>query len=145
MALQLCTRAKLLQSCPTLCDPMDCSPPGSSVHGILQAGMLEWIAIFFSRKSSQRRDQTHVSLCLLHWRADSLPLVPPGKPIYPKRLILSQELCSDCFHLSLPEKSSSFFLHSKILLILWRTLDFSSYLCQHSPSNKLTLNLLIVL
>ena len=37
------------QSCPTLCDPMDCSPPGSSVHGILQAGILEWIAILFSR------------------------------------------------------------------------------------------------
>ena len=34
-----------LQSCPTLCDPMDCSPPGSSVHGILQAGILEWIAM----------------------------------------------------------------------------------------------------
>ena len=113
MALELCMCAKSLQLCPTLCDSMDCSPPGSSVHGILQAGMLEWIAISFSVKSSQRRDQTHVSLCLLHWRADSLPLVPPGKPIYPKRLILSQELCSDCFHLSLPEKSSSFFCIAK--------------------------------
>ena len=40
--------AKLLQSCPTLCDPMDSSPPGSSVHGILQAGLLEWVAISFS-------------------------------------------------------------------------------------------------
>ena len=37
------------QSCPTLCDPMDCSPPGSSVHGILQARTLEWVAILFSR------------------------------------------------------------------------------------------------
>ena len=37
------------QSCPTLCDPMDCSPPGSSVHGILQARILEWAAISFSR------------------------------------------------------------------------------------------------
>ena len=37
------------QSCPTLCDPMDCSPPGSSVHGILQARILEWVAISFSR------------------------------------------------------------------------------------------------
>ena len=36
------------QSCPTLCDPMDCSPPGSSVHGILQARILEWVAISFS-------------------------------------------------------------------------------------------------
>ena len=40
--------AQLLQSCPTLCNPMDCSPPGSSVHGILQASILEWVAISFS-------------------------------------------------------------------------------------------------
>ena len=40
-----CVCAKLLQSCPTLCNPMDCSPPGSSVHGILQARILEWIAM----------------------------------------------------------------------------------------------------
>ena len=40
--------AKSLQSCPTLCDPMDCSPPGPSVHGILQARVLEWVAISFS-------------------------------------------------------------------------------------------------
>ena len=39
---------KLTQSCPTLCDPMDCTPPGSSVHGILQARIREWVAIFFS-------------------------------------------------------------------------------------------------
>ena len=44
------------QSCPTLCDPMDCSPPGSSVHGILQARILEWVAFPFSRGSSQPRD-----------------------------------------------------------------------------------------
>ena len=53
--------AKLLQSCPTLCDPMDCSPPGSSVHGILQAKILEWVAIPFSRVSSWCRDQTYIS------------------------------------------------------------------------------------
>ena len=41
--------AKLLQSCPTLCDPMDSSPPGSSVSGILQARILEWVAISFFR------------------------------------------------------------------------------------------------
>ena len=46
------------QLCPTLCDPMDCSLPGSSVHGIFQARILEWVAIFFSRESSQPRDQT---------------------------------------------------------------------------------------
>ena len=51
------------QSCPTLCDPMDCSPQGFSVYGILQAGILEWVAIPSSRGSSQSRDQT-----LLHCR-----------------------------------------------------------------------------
>ena len=53
--------AKSLQLYPTLCDPMDCSPPGSSVHGILQARILEWVAMPSSRGSSQPRDQTHVS------------------------------------------------------------------------------------
>ena len=49
------------QSCLTLCDPMHYSPPGSSVHGILQARILEWIAMPFSKKSSQPRDWTWVS------------------------------------------------------------------------------------
>ena len=40
------------QSCPALCDPMDCSPPGSSVHGVLQAAILEWVSMPFSRGSS---------------------------------------------------------------------------------------------
>ena len=70
--------AKSLQSCPTLCDFMDCSPPGFSVHGILQARMLEWVAISFSRGSSYPRDGTCISY-LLHWQAGSLPLAPTGK------------------------------------------------------------------
>ena len=49
------------QSCPTLCYSMDCSPPGSSVHGILQARILEWVAITFSRGSSWPRDWTQAS------------------------------------------------------------------------------------
>ena len=53
--------SKSLQSCPTLCDPMDCSPSGSSIHGILQARILGWVAISFSRGFSPPRDQTHVS------------------------------------------------------------------------------------
>jgi len=52
---------KVTQSCLTLCNPMDYSPPGSSVHGILQARILEWVAIPFSRGSSWCRDQTQVS------------------------------------------------------------------------------------
>ena len=53
--------SEVAQSCPTLWDPMDCSLPGSSVPGILQAGILEWVAISFSRRSSQPRDRTWVS------------------------------------------------------------------------------------
>ena len=53
--------SEVAQSCPTLCKPMNCSLPGSSVHGIFQARVLDWVAISFSRGSSQPRDQTRVS------------------------------------------------------------------------------------
>ena len=59
------------KSCPILCNPMDCSPPGSSVHGISQARILEWVDISFSRRSSQPRDQTRASPA---WQVDSVPL-----------------------------------------------------------------------
>ena len=68
------------QSCPTLCDPVDCSPLGSSVHGIFQARLLEWVAISSSRVSSRSRNW-----CLLHlphWQADALPLSHLGSPRY---------------------------------------------------------------
>ena len=55
------SHSEVSQSCLTLCDSMDYSLPGSSVHGIFQARILEWVAIFFSRGSSQPRDQTRVS------------------------------------------------------------------------------------
>ena len=71
---------KSLQSCPTLCDPMDCSPLGSSVHGILQARIQQWVAMLFGRGSSQSRDRTRVSCVYLYWQAGSLPLAPSGKP-----------------------------------------------------------------
>ena len=69
----MCTQSisEVAQSCPTLCNPVDCSPQGSSVHGILQARILEWVAISFSRGSSQPRDQTWVSCiagrCFILW------------------------------------------------------------------------------
>ena len=53
--------SEVAQSCPTLCDPMNCSLPGSSLHGILQARVLEWVAISFSRGSSRPRDRIPVS------------------------------------------------------------------------------------
>ena len=68
-----------LESRPTLCDPMDCSPPGPSVYGLLQARILQWIVIPSSRGSSGPRDRTPHFLCLLHWQVGSLPLAPPGK------------------------------------------------------------------
>ena len=54
------------QLCPTLCNPMHCSPPGLSVHGIFQARILQWGAISSSRASSRPRDQTRVS-CIGRW------------------------------------------------------------------------------
>ena len=54
-------RSEVAQSCLTICDPIGCSLPGSSVHGIFQAIVLEWVAISFSRESSQPRARTWVS------------------------------------------------------------------------------------
>ena len=70
-----CLAAK---SCPTLCDPVDCSPPESSVHGISQARTPEWVAISFSRgRRSRPRDQTHVS-CIA---GGFFITEPPGRPL----------------------------------------------------------------
>ena len=55
------SESEVPQSCPTLCDLMDCSLPGSSVHRIFQARVLEWVAISFSRRSSRPRDWTQIS------------------------------------------------------------------------------------
>ena len=71
---------KSLQPCLTLCNPMNHNPPGYSVHGILQARILDRAAMPFSRESSQPRDQTWL-LGLLHWQAGSYHLAPPAKPL----------------------------------------------------------------
>ena len=71
--------AKSLQSCSTLCNPRDGSPPGSPVPGILQARTMVWVAISFSRGFSPPMDQTRVSYVYLQWEVGSIPLVPPGK------------------------------------------------------------------
>ena len=64
------------QSCPTLWDPMDCSPPGSSVCGILRARILEWIAIPFSKGSSRPRDRNRVS-CIAHFLLSEMQTIVP--------------------------------------------------------------------
>ena len=69
--------AQPLQLCPTLCGPMDCSLPGSSVLGILQASILEWVSMPSSKWSSWPRDWTYISYIHLLWHVVSLPLAPP--------------------------------------------------------------------
>ena len=78
----VCMHAKSLQSCPTLCDPMDCSPPGSSVHGDSSGkntgvGCHALLQGIFPTQGSNPR-----FLYLLHWQVGSLPLTPLGKPIH---------------------------------------------------------------
>ena len=64
------SESEVAQSCLTFCDPMDCNRPGSSVCGISQARKLEWVAICYSRGSSQLRDQT----CISYIGRQTLPL-----------------------------------------------------------------------
>ena len=102
------------QLCPTLCHPMDCSPPGSSVHGIFQARILEWVVISFSKGSSWPMDRTHVScigrqilhhwttweaLCLAQFSSvaqsyltlcDTMDYSTPGFPVHHQLLELAQ-------------------------------------------------------
>ena len=75
-------QVKVAQSCLTLCDPKDCSPPGSSVRRILQVKILEWVAISFSRGSSQPRDLPNPGIEPRSpaLQADSLQAKPHGKP-----------------------------------------------------------------
>ena len=74
--MYMCLHAKSLQLCPTLC-----SPPGSSVHGILQARILQCVAIALLQGFFPTRGLNQCHLCLLHWQVGSLPPAPPGKPI----------------------------------------------------------------
>ena len=83
--------AKSLQFCLTLCDPMDCSLPSSSVHWILQARILEWIAVPCSILLTQGLNLS--LLCLLHWQMGSLPLGPPGKPEFVLNDLYYVEIC----------------------------------------------------
>ena len=69
------------QSCPTLCDPLDYSPPGSSVRGILQARILQWVAISSSRGSSRSRELNLPLLCLRHCRQILYLLSHQGSPV----------------------------------------------------------------
>ena len=87
-----CLHAKSLLSCPTLCDPVDCSPPGSSAYGILQARIVKWVALPFSRGSSWLMDWTGVSHIagrfITHqatWEACPYPLAPRPHNLFADR------------------------------------------------------------
>ena len=93
------------QSCPTLCNPKDCSPPGSSVFGIFQVRTLEWVAISSSRESSQPKDQTLISSyisrwILYHWATQGSPYLIP-KSLYYIALFYSIWANLDCSLLSM--------------------------------------------
>ena len=79
-----------LQSCLTFWDPMDFSTPGFSVHGILQARILEWVAIFSSKGIFPTQGLNPSLLCLLHWQAGSLQLVR-GKDFAPVKSAIWRE------------------------------------------------------
>ena len=79
---------KVVQLCPTLCNPLDCSPPGSFVHGILQARILEWVIIPFSSPGTEPRSPA--------LQEDSVPAEPQGKS-----LLLVKSHLEFCGHLSL--------------------------------------------
>ena len=84
--------AKWLLSCPTLSDPMDCSPPGSAVHGILQASVLDWVAMPFSRGSTLPKEQTGIS-CIVSCIAHGFFTAEPLTTLFIFILRLKRTLC----------------------------------------------------
>ena len=131
-------KALVAQSCPALCDPMDCSLPGSSVHGILQTKILKWVAIPFSRGSSQPRDRTQVS-CIASkfftiWATrESESETAPSCPTF-----------CDC---SLPSSSIHGIFQAKVLewVAIWEAcaIEYSRhYLCEFKCSKDLVISYL---
>ena len=102
LARILRSESEVVQSCLTLCDPVDCSPPGSSIRGILQARILEWVAM----PSSRDLPSPGIKPRSLALQADSLPSEPPGKPKNTKvgslsllqGIFLTQESNEDLLH-----------------------------------------------
>ena len=123
-----CICAKSLQSWPTLCDSVDCSLPGSSIHGILQARILEWVAMPSSRGSSQPRDWNCVSYisCI---EVGSLSLAPPGKPHiveYYSAIKISEQLIHATIYITikrtlLSERSQTQVATFCVILFMWHS------------------------
>ena len=98
------SESEIAQSYLTLCDPVDCSLPGSSVHGILQARVLEWVAISFCRKPSRPRDWTRVS-CIAGrwftlWATREAPNCPIGEQYSNKAFTISEPKPQQCCFLN---------------------------------------------
>ena len=122
-------RVKSFQSCLILCNSVDCSLPGSSVRGILQARILEWVVISSSRGIFPTQGSNPRLLRLLHWQAGSLPLVPPGK-LGTQHFLLSVDAESN-----LKEKSvlSPGRYHLTFYLMTWFSdFFFKDNFCVHS-------------
>ena len=82
----MCMCARSLQLCLTLCDPLDCSPQVSSVHGILQERIIEWVPMPSFSRSSQPRDQAFVSMSpVFHWVIHSIPIIVSS--LFPMQVI----------------------------------------------------------
>ena len=122
--------SEVTQSCPTLCDPVDCSPPGSSVHGILQARILEWVAISFSREASQPRDRTQISRIAGRrfnlWATRELKplyLIPPWEPLVSTihwnfYLYIVLKIGPDLIHIVSPKSSIMFRINNCTINVL---------------------------
>ena len=136
--------SEVAQSCPTICDPIDCSLPGSCVHGIFQAIVLEWIAISFSRGSSRPRDWTRVShsvdRCFTIWATKEV-LIAKHRFKLKKAGITTRSLRYDLNQISddyTVEVANRF---KGLDLIAWRTMDRGLWYCigdrdQDHPQEK---------
>ena len=124
-----------------LCDSVDCSPPGFPIHGILQASILEWVAISSSRGSSRPRDWTCIS-CLAHIDRWVLTTVLPGKPVY---CILGSICWKQCplWSSFLPLEETEVFhsstSFSRWALALYVEISFTSLGGRHDPDPRASL------
>ena len=114
-------------SCVRLFNPMDCSPSGSSVRRVFQARILEWVAISFSRESSQPRDGTRHLLHLLHWQADSSAQAPPRKPIHTNSILKYRMVASPTYKAVQMLKGHLYF-HMTWLLITMKVVFYKCVL-----------------
>ena len=120
-----CMHAKSLELCPTLCDPVDSSPPGSSVHGTLQARVPECHALLQGIFPTQRSNLR--LLCILHWQVNSLPLAPPGKRSEVKWSEVAQSCPTLCGPMDCSLRGSSVRGIFQARILEWVAISFSKW------------------